>query len=104
MKNTKLVWMGFLSALGVVCYISLISIVIRNGEKIFNKMDNFLSPVAFLLLFVLSASVTGGLVLLKPAMLYLENQKSEAVRLFLYTIVWIFIATLSTLAVQILIV
>lgn len=80
------------------------SFIIFNGEKIFGKMHNLLGPVSFLLLFVMSASITGGLVLAKPIMLYIDNRKQEAVRLFLYTIGWIFAATLSALAVQILIV
>jgi hypothetical protein len=49
----------------------------------------------------MSASITSGLVLGKPFILFFENRKSEAVRLFLYTIGWIFVATLSALAVQV---
>jgi len=102
MKNNKLIGIGFLNASGVAVYVFLVSLIIRNGEKIFGKMNNALGPVAFLLLFVLSAAVTGGLVLAKPAMLYFENRRPEAVRLFVYTVGWIFIATLSALIVQIL--
>lgn len=104
MKNTKLAWRGFLNAIGVVAYVSCVALIMQNGEKIFGKMHNLLGPVSFLLLFVLSAAITGGLVLVKPAMLYFENCKSEAVRLFLYTIGWIFVATSSALAVQVFII
>ena len=104
MKNTNLVWRGFLNAFGLVCYVSLVALVMQNGEKIFGKMHNLLGPVSFLLLFVMSAAITSGLVLGKPMILFFENQKSEAVKLFICTIGWIFIATLSAFVVQMLIV
>ena len=64
-------------------------------------MDNFLGPVAFLLLFVLSAAITGALILGRPVVLYLENRKLEAVKLFLYTVGWLFVTTLAALIAQI---
>lgn len=79
---------GFASALGVLAYIIIVSQVMRNGDKIFGKMDNFVSPIAFLLLFTLSAITVGGLVLGKPLMLYLDGKKKEAVSLFLSTAGW----------------
>lgn len=104
MKNTNLVWRGFLSAIGIVAYVSCVALIIQNGEKIFGKMHNLLGPISFLLLFITSASITSGLVLGKPLLLCFENRRSEAVRLFVYTVGWIFLATLSAFAVQILIV
>jgi hypothetical protein len=103
MKNTKLVWRGFLNAIGVVTYVSCVALVMQNGEKIFGKMHNLLGPISFLLLFIMSASITSGLVLGKPFILFFENRKSEAVKLFIYTICWIFVAIFSAFAVQILI-
>lgn len=55
---------------------------------------SYLGPVAFLLLFILSAAVTGALILGRPVLLYLENQKTEAVRLFIYTIGWLVVFTM----------
>lgn len=102
MNNKKLLLAALLNALGVAIYIVGVSLVIRNGEKIFGKMDNFLGPVAFLLLFVLSAAVTGALTLGRPAILYLDGQKPAAIKLLLYTIGWLALLTLTALLTQIL--
>lgn len=101
MKNSKLVLIGFLNSIGVGVYVLAISLIIRNGERIFGQMNNFLGPAVFLLLFVLSASITGALVLGRPVWLYFENRKAEAIKLFSYTIVWLFVLTLVTFLVQI---
>jgi len=85
MKNSKLIITAILNSLGVAVYIFLVSLIMNNGEKIFNKMTGTIAPVAFLLLFVFSALVTGGLILGKPIMLYLDGQKKEGVKLLFYT-------------------
>jgi predicted transglutaminase-like protease len=95
MKNSKLIIIGFLGAFGVAIYVAAVSFIMSNGEKIFGKMDNFLGPVAFLLLFVLSAAITGALVLGRPILWYLENRRLEAVKLFLCTLGWLFAITLA---------
>lgn len=88
-KNLKLI--SLLNALGVCVYILLVSFIMYNGNTLFGKEDNFLMPIAFLLLFVFSAAVTSTLVLGRPIMFYLENKKNEAVKLFFYTLGWIFL-------------
>lgn len=100
MDKNKLASAGLISALGTAAYIVLVALVMQNAERIFGKMNNLLGPVAFLLLFVLSAAVTGALVLGRPVILYWENQKSAAVRLFFYTVGWLFLLTLCALAAQ----
>lgn len=80
---------GFLNALGALVYIALVSTIMQNGEKIFGEMSNFIGPIAFLLLFTLSAVVVGGLILGKPIMLFLDNKKKEAVSLFVTTACWV---------------
>lgn len=79
-----------------------VSLIMRNGEKIFGKMENFLGPIAFLLLFVLSASVVGALVLGRPILLYLDGFKKEAVKLFGYTVSWLFGITVVVFAILLL--
>lgn len=99
--SNKLIFAGFLHALGIAVYVSLVVLVIQNGDKIFGQMNNFWGPVAFLLLFILSAAVTGALALGQPIILFLENKKTEAVKLFGYVVAWLFILTLITLLIQI---
>ena len=84
MKKTS-----FFNALGILVYIVLVATMMQNGDRIFGKMDNFVSPIAFLLLFTLSACVVGGLVLGKPLMLYLDGKKKEAVGMFVQTGLWL---------------
>jgi hypothetical protein len=74
------------NAVATAGYISLVALFMSKGEKMFGPDDNFLIPLALLLLFVLSASITGGLVLGKPILLYLDNKRGDAVRLFIYTL------------------
>ena len=101
MKNLKL--KALIHALATGVYITLIALFMQNGEKLFGKVDNLLAPIAFLLLFVLSAAVTGLLVLGKPILMYLEGKKKEAVKLFLYTVCWLFVLTIVALILGILI-
>lgn len=103
MKNTSLILNSFLQATGVALYIVLVSLIVNNAQKIFGKMDTFFGPVAFLLLFVLSATITGGLTLGRSVILYLENRKTEAVKLFLYTVGWLFVLTVIAFIIQLLI-
>ena len=87
MNKNNLIKRAFINAFGVIAYISVFAFAINNLEKLFeSKQDTWLSPVLFLSVFIVSACVTGSLVLLKPILLYIEGQKKEAVNLFLYTI------------------
>ncbi len=89
MNKPKLVLISLAQALAVFAYILLVSQVILIAGQIFNKPNQFWAPVAFLLLFVLSAAITGLLVLGKSITLYLDNFKKEAIELFGYTIGWL---------------
>ncbi len=93
--QNKLIQRSFLNAFGTVAYVSLISLVMSQGSKIFGEKDTAVTPIAALSLFVLSAAVTGSLVVGKPLLLYIENQKSDAVKLFIYTLCWLGLFTLS---------
>lgn len=87
MKNSKLVLLSVLNSLGVLVYVSLVTLFMNNAQIIFGKADNFLAPVIMLTLFVLSALITGSLVLGKPIMLYFDGQKKESIKLLVYTAV-----------------
>jgi len=89
MKDKDIALWSFIDAISVAGYVAAVSSIIRNGERIFGKMDNFLGPVAFLLLFVLSAAITGALILGRPVMLFLGGQKKEAVKLFIFSVGWL---------------
>lgn len=85
----KLIQRSFLNALGTGVYVAVIVTAMLKGEKMFGQINSMFAPIIFLLLFVTSAAITGGLVLGKPVLMYLDGAKREAVRLFLYTIGWL---------------
>lgn len=51
-----------------------------------NTPDTFLSPIAALSLFVLSAAIMGYLFLGEPLQLYLNGEKTQAVSFFMRTV------------------
>jgi hypothetical protein len=84
-QSTKMFKAGFVNSLAVLAYIALVAMLMQNGDIIFGKLTNVLGPIVFLLLFVVSALVVGGLILGKPFMLYLDEKKKEALSLFFCT-------------------
>ncbi len=97
MKNSKLIMLAILNSLGVGVYVFLVSLIMNHGSKIFGEKDTAVTPVAVLLLFVLSALVTSGLVLGRPIMLYLDGQKKEGVKLLVYTGLSLFVLLILVL-------
>lgn len=91
MKKLSLNFWGFLSALGTLIYVLGITSILSNGEKIFGQMNNFFGPVTFLMLFVFSALVVGVLILGRPILLIINDQKKEALKLFFMTVGWLFL-------------
>ncbi len=94
MKNNKLGAYSFVHSVGVVVYTAIVVLIMNNGEKLFGKQMNYLGALAMLLLFVLSATIVGLLVLGKPVLLYMDGKKKEAIKLLLMTIMWLLIFTL----------
>ena len=90
-------------ALGVLVYIFLISLLMINGDKLFGEVEGFVGMMGFLLLFVFSATVVGGLVLGKPLMLYLDKDRKEATQMLFYTVGWLLILTVAVFVVMILV-
>lgn len=100
-KNT-LIKKSFINALGTVAYVTLVAVIMTSAEKFFaGQEDTIVAPISFLLLFLTSATITSGLILGQPIMLYLDNQKQDAIKLFGYTVGWMFIFTLIALALNI---
>lgn len=81
------------NAILTAAYVFLVSLIFQYGEKVFGKMDNLIGPAAFLMIFVLSAALTGTLILGKPVLMYLDGKKKEAVKLFGLTILFLTIIT-----------
>lgn len=97
----KLIQTAFLCALGEVAYISLVATGMFIVGKLFgDKPDpEIIAPIAFLLLFVISAAVSGALILGKPVMLYLDGQKPAALKLFGFTLGWLVLFLFAAFAI-----
>ena len=96
--NTKVILKrSFINALGTVIYVMIVALIMTSAEKAPDETKSFIIPIAMLLLFLTSATITSSLVLGKPIMLYIDNQKQDAVKLFLYTVSWLIAFTLIAL-------
>jgi hypothetical protein len=102
MEKIKLLKLGLRNSLATAIYVVIVAVIMNNAQRIFGTMKSIVGPVAFLLLFVTSAAITGFLVLGQPIMLYVDNQRRDAVRLFIYTIAWLLVFTIIALAMNIL--
>lgn len=85
--NKKLLGRSAGHALLAYSYIFCIAIFFNLGlQKAFSKVPEFFAPIIMLSLLVLSAAIMAILVFGKPVLLYLDNQKKEAVTMLFYTI------------------
>ncbi len=101
MKNSKLLLLALLNSLGASAYIAAVVFLMTNAQKLFSSPNNFLGPVVILLLFVISATIVGLLVLGRPGFLYFNGLKREGIVLLVYTVIFLLIITIaifSTLA------
>lgn len=82
---------AFLHALGVVAYVSGVAWFMNNAERLFGGQQNpgWFGGVLFLLLFVISAAITGSLVFGRPVLWYLDGKKGPAVHLAVKTVLWL---------------
>lgn len=99
MKKSHLVWKGSVHALGVFGYVLLVVSVLSYAKVLFGEQeDKFLIPIFMLLLFVVSATITGLLVLGKPIYLYMNGLKREAITLLFATLAWLVLFLIAVAA------
>ena len=95
MDKNNLFRRAFLNALGVAVYTVAFAYFVNNLQQWFGpEPAGWLSFAMMIMIFIISACVTGSLVLLKPILLYLEGQKKEAVHLFAYTLLFLIVLAL----------
>ncbi|MBI1999304.1 MAG: hypothetical protein HYS74_01450 [Parcubacteria group bacterium] len=103
MEKSEYFLKSFINAAGVFIYVSAIALFLSNTKGIFGDIEDMLFiPVFMLLLFIISATVTGLLVLGKPLHLYLAGLKKEALALLLATLAWLIFFLLVVAAVLLL--
>lgn len=94
MKN-QITKYALINSLVATAYIALVATLMSNAETLFGKQDSPISTMAFLLLFVISAAVMALTIFGRPLVWYLDGQKTEAIKLALYTIG--FLAMIATI-------
>ncbi len=86
-----------LNALGAGAYITFVGMFMTWGSQIAPKQDSWLTPIAIISLFTLSAAVMGYVFLYQPALMVLDGKKKQGVTLFLQTVATFAVFTLLAL-------
>ena len=100
MKRLSSPFIGFLQALGLTLYCSLVGIIMWQGNNWFGQMNNLLGPVLVLSLLVVSALICALIALGYPFLVFWDKKNTKgALMLIGYTIGWLvlFIALYMTL-------
>lgn len=87
--NREIIKNAIINAGITVLYIVLVASFLTRAETIFEESvpkDTVLIPIIMLLIFVVSAAITGFTVVGKPLMWYLDGKKKEALSLLGSTI------------------
>lgn len=92
---------GFIHALGTATYTAAVAYFLFNGKAIFGEGETFLAPMFMMLLLIISATVTGFLVLGKPLQLYVSDQKAQALKLLGRTLGWIVVFAVIIIVIMI---
>ncbi len=80
---------GFLQALGIAAYCSLIGLFIFNANSFIGKIGDKFGSILFLLLFSTSVLVCGTIVFYKPYRFFMEGKKKDALDTVIFTAVWL---------------
>lgn len=90
---------GFVSAMGIVGYISLFTVFITYANKVMPGPDPVWAPLVFLTIFCFSVMTCGLIVFYKPYMLFIDKKGKEAGQLVLGTTKWLGIFALVVIAI-----
>ncbi|MFA6305309.1 MAG: hypothetical protein WC651_01095 [Candidatus Gracilibacteria bacterium] len=98
MSKAKIVLYSLLHALGVATYVTLLASFMAKTEGVKTIPEEIVGPI-MLTLFVISAAVTGSLVLARPIILFFDKKRQEAVLFFISTLIWLLIMVAVALSV-----
>jgi hypothetical protein len=94
--NKKFVLLSLVHAFIAVAYIFGVIFLISRIEHIPEKeFSPIFGPAVMLLLFVFSAALMAILVFGRSVMMYIDNQKKEALRFLFLTLSWLFLFLIS---------
>lgn len=82
---------GFLQALGIAVYCSLIGLFIFNADSVIGKIGDKFGPILFLLMLSTSVLICGTIVFYKPYKFFVEGKKKEALDTVIFTAIWLIV-------------
>ncbi len=89
LKNRSIPFIAFLQATGLVVYLILISLFFNFMDSLIpDDTSQFYGPIIALLLFIISAVISGLLVLGRAGYLFWEKKYKESFTLIGYTVGW----------------
>jgi len=95
----KILKLAIINSIATAAYIILVACFMYFGTMVkLGRVNTILAPIALLMLFVFSAALTGFLIFGKPALMYIDGKKKEAVALLGYTLIILSGTTLVSLA------
>ncbi len=97
MEKNKILFWAFIDAVATFIYVAGVALILFNGENLFGEVKSFAGPVLILMLLILSATITGSLVLGRPIYLFLNGFKLEAIKLLLLTALFLLLIILAIL-------
>lgn len=80
---------GVKQALGLVGYITLVAGFIYKSSLFFGKGNQFVGPLLFLTLFVVSALICGLIMFYEPYQLFVKDKRKEALLQVVATTMWL---------------
>jgi len=85
---------ALINAVSTAVYVIAVGSFMYFGSQIkLGRANLILVPISLLLLFVFSAALTGFLIFGKPAQMYIDGKKKEALSLLTYTLMFFSVIT-----------
>lgn len=106
MKKSRLFLTGLYQSLGLIAYVMMVVFLLNWLSTTFSSKTTGNSPLfiaIFLLVFVLSALITGSIVLAYPIILFTRKMFKEAWWVLIFTVLWIIFYVIIFLTVSLII-
>ena len=106
MKKSRLFLTGLYQSLGLIAYVMMVVFLLNWLSSTFGNKTVGNSPLfiaIFLLVFVLSALITGSIVLAYPIILFTRKMFKEAWWVLIFTVLWIIFYVIIFLTVSLVI-
>lgn len=103
MKKRDIIKSAFVSSIIIAVYVVFVVMIITLvDQRIFQDSTRVLIPIFMLMFLVFSVAFMGFMIFGKPAMLYVDGKKKEALSLLGYTLEFLFILAVITLIITLL--